>query len=253
MISLRDVSFAYNGRKALDHISLDIERGEHVAIVGPNASGKTTLAMLMNGLLVPDTGACLVDGIDTRDDPTFARRTAGLVFQDPESQAVSRRVWDDVAFGPRNLGLPEDEVAGRVRESLSRVGFGDKATAGVSGLSGGQKQLLAIAGILAMRPAYVILDEPAALLDGPGRRLVLEAIAGLKKNGAGSIVITHDMEEALFAGRVLVLQAGRVVADGPPSAVFSDAALMGQIGIRPPYIFELENYAGLLEVIRECR
>jgi len=248
LISLRDVSFSYGACKALDHISFTIERGEHLAIIGPNASGKTTLAMIMNSLLTPAEGNCLVDGVNTKNDPMFARKTVGMVFQDPESQTVARHVWDDVAFGPQNLGLPDEEIKRRVSESLARVGLDGRAGIGVSCLSGGQKQLLAIAGVLAMRPSYTILDEPTALLDGPGCRMVRDAVRGLKKSGIGVIIITHDMEEALLAGRIVALHEGRLVADMPPARLFSDEGLMARIGIRPPYTYQLAKYTGAIPV-----
>lgn len=160
MIELKDVSFAYKGRRVLDSISLMINKGEHVALIGPNASGKSTLARVMNALLLPDEGDCIVDGINTKDDPVYARRAVGMVFQDPESQAVARRVRDDVAFGPINLELPAGEVESRVMEALDAVGMKSQADREVSGLSGGRKQLLAIAGVLAMRPSYIVMDEP---------------------------------------------------------------------------------------------
>jgi energy-coupling factor transporter ATP-binding protein EcfA2 len=250
MISLRDVSFSYGACRALDRISLDIKKGERVAIIGPNASGKTTLARVMNALIIPGEGDCLVDGIDTKIDPLFARRTVGMVFQDPASQAVARHVWDDVAFGPMNLGLPDGQVEKRVRESLDHVGLGAFSRREVSCLSGGQKQLLAVAGILAMKPSYIVFDEPTALLDGPGCRLVYDAMADLKKNGVGTIMITHDMEEALTADRIVALDTGRIVADMPPASLFSDEALMARISIKPPYTF---NLAMPREVVRECR
>lgn len=257
MIELKGVSFSYGGRLALDRVSLRIDKGEHVAIVGPNASGKTTLAMAMNALITPDEGDCIVDEVNTKDDRIHARKSVGMVFQDPESQAVARRVRDDVAFGPRNLGLPEDEVGRRIKDSLRRVGMSEYEEHEVSGLSGGQKQLLAIASILAMRPSYVVLDEPASLLDGRGSRLVREAIAIMKKGGAGIIDITHDMEDAFKADRIIALRGGQVLADMAPAEFFSDKALMGRIGVKPPFSFELLRYAGAiapaLEVVRECR
>lgn len=255
MISLRGVSFSYGTRRALDAISLNIEKGERVAIIGPNASGKTTLAMVMNALITPDEGDCIVDGIDTKADPMFARRSVGMVFQEPDSQVVARRVWDDVAFGPANLGLSEAEAEERVRKALALAGLGNKAKSEVSCLSGGQKQLLAIAGILAMMPSYIVFDEPTALLDGPGCRMVGKAIADLKKQGIGIITITHDLEEALISDRIVALDRGRIVADMPPASLFSDEAVMSRIGVRPPYTYELAKYAGRipLEVTRECR
>ena len=255
MISLRNVSFSYGERRALDRISLDINKGEHVALIGPNASGKTTLALIMNALITPVEGDCSVDGVDTKNDPLFARKTVGMVFQDPESQAVARHVRDDVAFGPGNLGLPDAEIDRRVRDSLAQVGLETYAHQEVNGLSGGQKQLLAIAGILAMEPSYIVFDEPTALLDGPGCRMVCDAVVSLKKKGIGVIVITHDMEEAAQADRVVALQCGKVLADVTPDLLFSDEALMARIGIRPPYTFLLAKYAGVIpvEVTRECR
>jgi energy-coupling factor transport system ATP-binding protein len=244
LIALQDVSFTYMGLWALDHISLEIDKGEYVAVIGPNASGKTTLAMIMNALLVPDSGDCIVDGINTRDDAMHARKAVGLVFQDPESQAVSRHVRDDVAFGPTNLGLPTGEVEERVFESLGAVGMESLVDREVSGLSGGQKQLLAIAGVLAMRPSYVVLDEPTSLLDGRGAEAVDGTIAGLKKYGIGIVVITHDMSEALHADRVIVLDEGRIIADEPPRVIFSDGALLESIGIDPPYAFKLMQALG---------
>jgi energy-coupling factor transporter ATP-binding protein EcfA2 len=238
------VSYAYNGRRALDRVSLYINSGERVAIIGPNASGKTTLAMIMDALLLPDSGDCFVDGINTRDDVMHARKAVGLVFQDPDSQVVARHVRDDVAFGPVNLGLPVEEVQGRVLESLRAVGLEGFVGREASGLSGGQKQLLAIAGVLAMRPSFVVMDEPTSLLDGRGREAVDSAIAGLKKQGIGVVVITHDMAEALCADRIIVLDGGRVVADAGPQAIFSDEALLSKVGVEPPYTFKLARAMG---------
>jgi energy-coupling factor transporter ATP-binding protein EcfA2 len=257
MIELKGVSYAYDGRRALDRVSLRIDRGEHLAIIGPNASGKTTLAMVMNALLVPDEGDCIVDGVNTRDDAMHARKAVGLVFQDPERQLVSRHVRDDVSFGPRNLGLPSGDVEARVLESLVAIGLRDFVDREVRALSGGQKQLLAIAGVLAMRPSYIVMDEPTSLLDGRGVEAVDDAIAGLKKHGKGIVVITHDMSEALRADRVVVLDGGRIIADAPPRALFSDEALLSKIGVEPPYVFKLLQASGsdILpeEVCRICR
>jgi energy-coupling factor transport system ATP-binding protein len=253
LISLDNVSFSYAGRPALDHISLRIGKGEHVALIGPNSSGKSTLARIMNGLLLPDAGDCLVDGVLTRDDPMHARRAVGMVFQDPESQIISRLVRDDVAFGPGNLGLPGEEISARVRGALEAVGLKGFEGREVSCLSGGQKQLLAIAGILAMRPEFVILDEPTALLDARGSALVRKAMAGLKSDGIGTLIITHDMEEACQADRIVALIRGRIVADMSPAAFFNDSALIARIGVRPPYSLELMKHAVPAEVVRECR
>ncbi len=253
MIELRRVSYSYRGRRALDGVSLRFDKGEHVAVIGPNASGKTTLALMMNALLLPDSGDCVVDGVDTRDDAMHARKAVGLVFQDPESQAVARHVRDDVAFGPVNLGLSAKEVNGRVFESLRGVGLDGFAGREVSGLSGGQKQLLAIAGALAMRPSYVVMDEPTALLDGRGREAVNAVIAGLKERGMGVVVITHDMSEAVRAGRVVALDGGRVVADARPHEVFTNKMVLSRLGIEPPYEFRLLRALGTEMLPEEVR
>lgn len=244
MIALRDVSFSYGGRRALEGVSLGIDKGEHVAVIGPNASGKSTLAMMMNALLVPDSGDCIVDGVNTRDDAMHARKAVGLVFQDPECQVVARHVRDDVAFGPVNLGLPAGEVERRIIEALASVDMVSFIDREVSSLSGGQKQLLAMAGVLAMRPSYVVLDEPTSLLDGRGVEAVDRAMAGVKEHGMGIVMITHDMAEALRADRVIVLGGGRIIADAPPRAIFSDGALLESLGFDPPYAFKLMRALG---------
>lgn len=257
MIELRGVSYAYKGRRALGGVSLKVDKGEHVALIGPNASGKTTLAMMMNALLIPDEGDCIVDGVSTKDDVMHARKAVGMVFQDPESQIVSRRVGDDVAFGPINIGLSPGEIEIRVKEALAAVGMEGFIDREVSGLSGGRKQLLAIAGALAMRPSYVVMDEPTSLLDGRGREAVGRAITNLKKAGIGITVITHDMAEALQADRIVALMDGRVVSDARPQAFFSDEAAMARIGVEPPYAFKLLQATGthaiVDEVSRTCR
>ncbi len=247
------VSYSYGGIRALDRVSLSINEGERVALIGPNASGKSTLARIMNALLLPCEGMCIVDGIDTRADPLQARRRVGMVFQDPDSQIVSRRVFDDVAFGPRNLGFPKKEVERRAFEALEAVGLDPEGE--TWRLSGGQKQLLAIAGVLAMRPSYIILDEPTAFLDYRSSRMVEDAISGLE--GMGMVTITHDMEEAAMADRVIALKEGRVVADTTPDGLFSDDDIMGLAGVEPPYSFSLRRASipacVAHEVVRPCR
>ena len=166
MIELRHVCLSFGRVPALKDVSLEVRAGEHIVIMGPAASGKSTLAKVMDGLLLPDAGDCLVDGISTRDDPMHARRLVGLVFQEPEDQAVARRVEDDIAFGPRNLGV--DDVGERVAEAMRLAGIEGLAGRNIHSLSGGQKQLVAIAGVLAMRPAYLVLDEPTSMLDSAG-------------------------------------------------------------------------------------
>ncbi len=208
-------------------------------LLGANASGKSTLAMMMNALLLPDRGDCIVDGVSTKDDPSFARKAVSMVFQDPENQMVARRVRDDTAFGPRNLGLPEDEVERRVENALRAVGLEQYADRGISTLSGGQKQLLAIAGAMAMRPSYIVLDEPTSLLDGNGAKAVRESIARLKSNNTGIVWITHDMEEAMISDTVAVLKDGKMLACLPPEELFSDSRLMAEAGIEAPYTWRL--------------
>jgi len=235
VIELKDVFYSYGKRHAIQGISLNINKGEYVALVGPNASGKSTLAMMMNALLLPDRGDCTVEGVKTRDDPLFARSSVAMVFQDPDDQAVARRVWDDVAFGPRNLGLPADAVERRVNGALIAVGLEQHAARGLSTLSGGQKQLAAIAGALAMEPSYIVLDEPTSMLDGKGAKAVKESLISLKNRGTGIIWITHDMEEAMIADRIVILNEGKVLASGLPDELFCDDVLMAKVGIEAPY------------------
>jgi energy-coupling factor transporter ATP-binding protein EcfA2 len=219
MIEVRHVSLSFGRVTALKDVSLEIRSGEHVAIMGPAASGKSTLAKVMNGLVLPDTGDCLVDGVSTMEDGMHARCLVGLVFQEPEDQAVARRVEDDIAFGPRNLGV--SDVKERVTEALRLAGIESLAGRNIHSLSGGQKQLVAIAGVLAMRPAYLVLDEPTAMLDSAGTRMVAETIAMLKKAGTGIVVITQDPAVAAAADRLVVLSTGSIVTDGSPREVFS--------------------------------
>ncbi len=243
MIELKDVYYSYKERRALRGVSLSVDRGEHVALVGGNASGKSTLAMMMNALLLPDSGDCFVDGVNTRDDPSYARKVVSMVFQDPEDQVVARKVRDDTAFGPRNLGLSEDEVERRVANALRAVGLEQYADRGVSTLSGGQKQLLAIAGTLAMEPSYIVLDEPTSLLDGNGAKAVRDAVAGMKRNNKGIVWITHDMEEVMIADIVAVLKEGKMLACLPPDELFFDTRLMAEAGLEAPYTWRLLKHA----------
>ncbi len=235
MIELRHVSYSYRGKPAIRDISLTIKTGEMVAIIGPNASGKSTLARIINGLILPDEGDCLVDGLDTKEDLYNARRAVGMVFQNPDDQIVSRRVADDVMFGPVNLGLSTDESMTRATGSLRSVSMERFSGSATHSLSGGQKQLVAIAGVLAMRPSYVIFDEPMAFLDGDGIEAVRGVMRALKKNGMGIVMVTHDMEEALLADRIVVLHEGRILMEGPPEAVFSDETRLRQAGIEIPF------------------
>lgn len=231
MIELRHVSYSFDGKAALTDVSLELRPGECVAVVGPNASGKSTLAKVLDGLLLPQGGECIVDGVSTHADPLRARLRVGLVFQDPDDQAVSRRVDDDVAFGPLNLGMPD--VDARVGAALEAVGIGHLSGRDIRTLSGGQKQLVAIAGVLAMSPAYVVLDEPTALLDQEGTGAVLKAVAALKAAGKGLLIVTHDPVVARVADRILLLKAGQLTALGADAGA-SD-------GLEPPELARLWN------------
>ena len=210
---------------ALRGVDLTIERGEFVALVGPNGSGKSTLAQHLNGLLLPTAGQVWVDGLLTSDPRHLweVRQRVGMVFQNPDNQLVASTVEEDVAFGPENHALPPGEIRKRVDEALSVVGLQDYRTHPPQMLSGGQKQLVAIAGALATRPACVVFDEPTAMLDPPGRRRVLETIRRLNTEEALTVVlITQSMDEAAAARRVLVMHAGRIVMDGPPEEILVD-------------------------------
>jgi energy-coupling factor transport system ATP-binding protein len=219
VIEVRQVRLSYGRVPALNDVSLQVSPGEHVALMGPAAAGKSTLAKVMDGLLLPDSGDCLVDGVSTKEDPMRARRLVGLVFQEPEDQAVARRVEDDVAFGPVNLGV--SDVGERVNEAMRQAGIEQLAGRSIHSLSGGQKQLVAIAGVLAMRPAYLVMDEPTSMLDGKGTKMVAETIASLKRAGKGIVVITHDPAMAAMADRIVVMDAGNIIANGSPREVFS--------------------------------
>lgn len=235
MIELRHVSYFYSGRPAISDVSVTIADGETIAIIGPNASGKSTLARMMNGLIVPHDGECTVDGISTREDVYHARKAVGMVFQNPDDQMVSRRVVDDVAFGLLNLGFSQDESVARAHEALSSVGMAQCTGRATHSLSGGQKQLLAIAGVIAMRPRYIVFDEPAALLDFDGISAVRRSIARLQERGTGIALITHDMEEAMLADRIIVLQDGRIAMEGSPEQVFEDEPALSRLGIETPF------------------
>ncbi|MDP1808851.1 MAG: energy-coupling factor transporter ATPase [Actinomycetota bacterium] len=238
-IELNDASFTYtlaNGEaiKALAPTMLTVEPGESVAVVGSNGSGKSTLAKLMNGLLAPTTGSVTVDGLSTANagEMLLARRTVGMVFQNPDNQLIATIVEDDVAFGPENLGLPQAEIRARVDESLKVVGMYEYRRHDPHYLSAGQRQKIAIAGILAMRPRYMIMDEPTSMLDPAGRRDVLATLADLRRDRSVAVVhITHVIEEAAHADRVIVLKRGRILAAGKPGAILSDEILMVEAGL----------------------
>lgn len=227
---------------ALQDINLDIEAGSFVAIIGHNGSGKTTLARHFNALLAPSQGTVWVDGRDTTDaTQTLAiRQTAGMVFQNPDNQLVASVVEEDVAFGPENLGIPTQEIWERVAESLEKTGMSAYREMSPNRLSGGQKQRVAIAGILAMKPSCMILDEPTAMLDPGGRKSVLDAVRSLnKQEGVTVILITHDMEEAALADRVIVMEKGKIAADGSPRQVLKNLPLLQRLRLGAPFAAEL--------------
>ena len=224
ILDLQDVTFAYGeAAPAVGGLSLSVPAGAFAAIVGANGSGKSTLARLLDGLLLPTSGRVLVDGLDTADSEARweVRRRVGLVFQNPDNQIVASIVEDDVAFGPENLGIEPALIKARVDASLAAVGMGAYRRHAPDELSGGQKQRVAIAGALAMQPRILVLDEPTAMLDPDGRQEVMEVIGRLHAGGMTVILITHYMEEAAVAERVVVMEAGCAVDDGPPDEVFS--------------------------------
>jgi energy-coupling factor transport system ATP-binding protein len=242
MLQIQNLCHSYcteNGdeRLALSHLNLEIAAGEFVAVIGRNGSGKSTLAKHFNALLIPSDGDCLVAGMNTRDSAHIwdIRQTVGMVFQNPDNQIVASIVEEDVAFGPENLGLPTAEIVKRVEESLALVGMSEYRLHGPHLLSGGQKQRVAIAGVLAMHPSCLVLDEPTAMLDPVGREEVLEAVCRLHREEKITVVyITHFMEEAVAADRVIVMDAGNVILDGSPKIVFSHVEELRALGLDVP-------------------
>ena len=246
-LSLSHVSLHFDGGvQALRDVSLSVAPGERVCVLGPNGSGKSTLASVLCGLLAPDEGTVDLVGerVMTDGQPDFAayrraRRSLGLVFQNPDDQIVTTVVEEDVAFGPENLGVPADQIGERVRRELSRVAMQDFAKADPTRLSGGQKQRVALAGALAMEPAVLVLDEPGALLDVRGRRGVMHVMARLQKAGCTQVHVTHFMEEALAADRVIVMLKGKVALSGTPEEVFSHAEELRRMGLEAPFAARL--------------
>lgn len=246
-LSLSHVSLHFDGGvQALSDVSLTVAPGERVCVLGPNGSGKSTLASVLCGLLAPDEGTVDLVGerVMTDGQPDFAayrraRRSLGLVFQNPDDQIVTTVVEEDVAFGPENLGVPAEQIGERVRRELARVAMQDYAKADPTRLSGGQKQRVALAGALAMEPAVLVLDEPGALLDVRGRRGVMHVMARLQKAGCTQVHVTHFMEEALAADRVIVMLKGKVALSGTPEEVFSHAEELRRMGLEAPFAARL--------------
>lgn len=227
--------------RAVDGVSLEIERGSFTAIIGRNGSGKSTLAKNINALLIPSSGAVYVNGTDTRNEEHLweVRRTVGMVFQNPDNQLVSTIVEDDVAFGPENMGIPPEEIRKRVDEALKAVGMYEHRKKAPHLLSGGQKQRVAIAGTIAMKPECIVFDEPTAMLDPSGRRDVMKIIKGLNKEGITVVLITHFMEEAAEADRVVIMDRGKVLMDGTPCEIFAQSDKIREINLDVPAAVEM--------------
>ena len=258
IISAQKVEFHYNNeydeneapkpiKQVLKGVSLDIPRGGFTAVLGHNGSGKSTIAKHMNAILLPCGGKVWVDGIDTCDEEMLfdIRSRVGMVFQNPDNQIVATIVEEDVAFALENMGVPPDEMRERVDDALKSVGMYEYREHSPHQLSGGQKQRVAIAGIIAMRPECIVLDEPTAMLDPKGRKEVLKTIRRLNaKFGITIILITHYMEEAALADRIVVMDNGEIIMDGVPRDVFSNVELMKKVGLDVPQVTELMYLLG---------
>ncbi len=243
LIDIRNLTYRYPGAAAdaapaLTGITLQIQAGEFVAIIGANGSGKSTLAKHLNALLIPTNGVVTVDGLNTKDPATIwnVRQRVGMVFQNPDNQLVATIVEEDVAFGPENLGVPPPEIATRVDDALCSVDMLAYRKHEPHLLSGGQKQRVAIAGILAMRPQCIVLDEATTMLDPAGQREVMETIARLNGEGITVIHLTHSMEEAAACHRVIALAGGQIALDGPPEVVFARLEVLGRLRLAAPPI-----------------
>ena len=225
-----------------DGLNLSIEAASFVAVLGHNGCGKSTLAKHFNAVLLPAGGSVTVYGMDTKDEELLLaiRQAVGMVFQNPDNQIVSNVVEEDVAFAPENLGVPSDEIQRRVDAALKTVGMYEYRAHAPQLLSGGQKQRVAIAGVLAMKPKCIVLDEPTAMLDPQGRREVIETVERLnREEGMTVVLITHHMDEATHAGRVVAMNDGKIVADGTPAEVFSQVELLRSVGLSVPETTEL--------------
>ena len=244
MIEIKNLVYSYEEavKSAVDDVSLSIEKGEFIAVLGHNGSGKSTLAKCLNGLYRPTSGDVIVDGMSTKEDEEIwkIRARAGMVFQNPDNQIVATVVEEDVAFGAENLAVEQSELRQRVDEALAAVEMTEYKDDQPHKLSGGQKQRVAIAGILAMNPDYIILDEPTAMLDPVGRQEVMNTILRLnKEEGKTIILITHFMNEAVQADRVAVMEEGKLILEGPPRDVFNQVDTMKSLGLDVPQVTEL--------------
>lgn len=248
IVKVNNISFEYitdeAKLKAIDNLSLDVKKGEFVAIIGHNGSGKSTLSKNLNAILMPTEGNILIDGMNTKEEERLwdIRQTAGMVFQNPDNQIVATIVEEDVAFGPENLGIEPKEIRRIVEESLKSVGMYDLRDRQPHLLSGGQKQRVAIAGIIAMRPKCIIFDEATAMLDPSGRKEVMKTIKRLNKEENITVIhITHFMEEAVEADRVVVMEKGKKILEGTPREVFSKIKMLKEIGLDVPCMTELSS------------
>ena len=248
MIECKNLVFKYDNfedkapKYAINGVNLEVEKGEFLVILGHNGSGKSTIAKHMNALLLPSEGTVVVNGLNTSEDNNLweIRAAAGMVFQNPDNQLVATIVEEDVAFGPENLGVPPEEIRQRVDEALEKVVMLEYKKHAPHLLSGGQKQRIAIAGILAMKPKCIIFDEPTAMLDPSGRKEVLRNIKEVnKKYGRTVVLITHYMDEAAEADRIVVMDKGRVIIEGIPRDVFSEVETMKKIGLDVPQVTEI--------------
>ena len=249
MLQTEHLSFTYPAEEgvststtALEDVSLSIEKGSFVVVLGHNGSGKSTLAKHMNAVLLPSGGTVYVEGMDTRDEALLLeiRRRVGMVFQNPDNQIVANVVEEDVAFAPENLGVPSEEIRRRVDDALAAVGMSEFTRHAPHLLSGGQKQRVAIAGVIAMAPECIVLDEATAMLDPAGRREVLSAIRALnQERGITVVLITHHMDEAMDADRLIVMNDGKLVMDGAPAEVFTQVEALRAMGLAAPDTVEL--------------
>lgn len=252
IVKTKDLTFEYIRRDeegnvegittAVDHVNIDLQAGQFIAVLGHNGSGKSTLAKHFNALVSPTEGTVWVDGMDTKEDDNILdiRQTAGMVFQNPDNQIICTLVEEEVGFGPENIGVPTDEIWQRVADSLQAVGMYSFRKASPNKLSGGQKQRVAIAGIVAMKPKCIILDEPTAMLDPSGRKEVISVLHELnEKENVTIILITHYMEEVIDADRVFVMDAGKIMMEGTPRQIFSNVEHLKELRLDVPQVTEL--------------
>lgn len=248
MIEIKELVFEYNSNEgekttAVKNLSVNVKEGEFLVVIGHNGSGKSTLAKLINAILLPSGGKVYVNNMDTSNEEMIwnIRQNAGMVFQNPDNQIVATLVEEDVAFGPENLGIESQEIRKRVEEAMKSVGIYEFRRKPPHLLSGGQKQRVAIAGVLAMKPRCIIFDEPTAMLDPSGRKEVMDAIEKLNKEGITIIHITHFMEEAVNADRVIVMDDGKIALEGSPREVFSKVEKLKEIGLDVPQVTLLSH------------